>query len=75
MNWDRIEGYWKQLKGTAIQQWGMLTDDPLGQSSGQRDRLAGEIQEAYGITRDQAGKQSGFETRSLTRTRTRRPNS
>ena len=27
MNWDRIEGQWKQLKGKAQQRWGKLTDD------------------------------------------------
>ena len=25
MNWDRIEGKWKQLKGSVKQQWGKLT--------------------------------------------------
>ena len=29
MNWDRIEGNWKQLKGKAKEQWGKLTDDDL----------------------------------------------
>jgi uncharacterized protein YjbJ (UPF0337 family) len=27
MNWDRIEGNWKQLKGKAKVRWGKLTDD------------------------------------------------
>ncbi|MFZ2828603.1 CsbD family protein [Hydrogenophaga sp.] len=27
MNWDRIEGNGKQLKGQAIEPWGQLTDD------------------------------------------------
>jgi uncharacterized protein YjbJ (UPF0337 family) len=25
MNWDRITGTWRQLKGIARQQWGRLT--------------------------------------------------
>ena len=29
MNWDRIEGNWKQFKGKAKEQWGKLTDDDL----------------------------------------------
>jgi uncharacterized protein YjbJ (UPF0337 family) len=29
MDWNRIEGDWKQLKGTAKEQWGRLTDDDL----------------------------------------------
>ena len=30
MNWDRIQGHWKQLTGQAREQWGKLTDDDLG---------------------------------------------
>lgn len=57
MNWDRIEGNWKQFKGNARQQWGKLTDDQLEVISGKRDLLAGKIQEAYGITKEEAEKQ------------------
>ena len=57
MNWDRIEGNWKQFKGTVKQQWGKLTDDQLDAISGKRDLLAGKIQESYGITKDEAEKQ------------------
>ena len=57
MNWDRIEGNWKQLKGNAKQQWGKLTDDQLDVIAGKRDQLAGKIQEAYGISKDEAEKQ------------------
>ena len=34
MNWDQIEGGWKQLKGKAKEQWGRLTDDELDQAAG-----------------------------------------
>jgi uncharacterized protein YjbJ (UPF0337 family) len=57
MNWDRIEGNWKQFKGTAKQQWGKLTDDQLDVISGKRDLLAGKIQETYGVTKEDAEKQ------------------
>ncbi len=57
MNWDRIEGNWKQYKGSAKQQWGKLTDDQLDVTSGKRDVLVGKIQEAYGISKDEAEKQ------------------
>ena len=57
MNWDRIEGNWKQFKGTVKQQWGKLTDDQLDAISGKRDLLAGKIQETYGISKDVAEKQ------------------
>lgn len=42
MNWDRIEGNWKQFKSNVKQQWGKLTDDQLDVIAGKRDRLAGK---------------------------------
>ncbi|TMH29286.1 MAG: CsbD family protein [Betaproteobacteria bacterium] len=57
MNWDRIEGNWQQFKGTAKQQWGKLTDNQLDVIAGKRDLLAGRIQEAYGVSKDEAEKQ------------------
>jgi uncharacterized protein YjbJ (UPF0337 family) len=57
MNWDRIEGNWKQLKGKAKEQWGKLTDDQLDVIGGREDQLVGKVQEAYGIGRDEAQKQ------------------
>ena len=29
MNWDQIEGRWKQLTGDVKKQWGRLTDDDV----------------------------------------------
>ena len=57
MNWDRIEGNWKQFKGNALQQWGKLKGDELDMIAGKRDLLFGKIQEAYGITMEQAEAQ------------------
>ena len=57
MNWDRIEGNWKQFKGSVKEQWGKLTDDQLDIVEGKRDRLAGKIQEAYGVTAEAAEHQ------------------
>ena len=54
MNWDIIEGNWKQFKGIVKQKWGKLTDDKLDASAGKRDQLAGTLQETYGITQEQA---------------------
>ena len=45
MNWDRIEGSWKQVIGKARAQWGKLTDDDLDVVAGRREQLAGKIQE------------------------------
>ena len=49
MNWDVIEGNWKQFKGHVKEQWGKLTDDNLDTIAGKRDQLTGRIQESYGI--------------------------
>lgn len=57
MNWDKIEGNWTQFKGQAKQQWGKLTDDDLDVVGGKRDQLLGRLQEAYGISKDEAEKQ------------------
>ena len=57
MNWDRIEGNWKQFKGSAKEQWGKLTDDQLDMAAGKRDKLVGKIQEAYGISKEESAKQ------------------
>lgn len=54
MNWNIVEGTWKQFKGEVKAQWGRLTDDQLDVIAGQRDQLAGEIQKVYGITQDEA---------------------
>ena len=57
MNWDRIEGNWKQLRGKVREQWGQLTDDELDKIGGRRDQLAGQLQKSYGIAQDEAEKQ------------------
>ncbi|KAA9134113.1 CsbD family protein [Marinihelvus fidelis] len=57
MNWDTIEGNWKQFKGKARNQWGKLTDDDWDQVEGRREQLAGKIQERYGKSRDAAERE------------------
>jgi uncharacterized protein YjbJ (UPF0337 family) len=57
MNKDTIEGNWKEFKGKIQEKWGKLTDDRLDVIEGKRDQLAGEIQQAYGISKEQAEKQ------------------
>jgi len=57
MNWDRIEGNWKQFRGNAVQQWGKLTGDQLDVIAGKRDLLLGRIQELYGISKEEGEKQ------------------
>ena len=43
MNWDRIEGNWKRVKGNVVEQWDDLTED----------QLASRIRETYGISDDE----------------------
>jgi uncharacterized protein YjbJ (UPF0337 family) len=57
MNWDQIQGKWKQLKGTARQKWAKLTDDDLEYIAGNREHFAGRLQERYGIAKEEAERQ------------------
>jgi len=58
MNWDQVEGKWKQLQGSAKQKWAKLTDSDLDYIAGGRDRFVGRLQERYGIAREEAQKQA-----------------
>ncbi|RYG43469.1 CsbD family protein [bacterium] len=58
MNWDTIEGNWKQLRGKAQEKWGELTDSEYDQIGGKKDQLVGKLQEKYGITRDEAERRA-----------------
>lgn len=57
MNKDTIEGNWKELKGRVKERWGKLTDDRLDEIAGRRDQLTGAVQQAYGISRNEAEKE------------------
>ena len=54
MNWDRIEGNWKQFAGKVKENWGDLTDDDVAQLNGQREQLEGILQKRYGYAKDVA---------------------
>jgi uncharacterized protein YjbJ (UPF0337 family) len=56
MDWNRVEGNWKQVKGKVKEKWGNLTDDDLTAINGQRDQLEGKIQERYGLAKDKVQK-------------------
>jgi uncharacterized protein YjbJ (UPF0337 family) len=56
MDWNRVEGNWKQTKGKIKEKWGQLTEDDLTQINGKRDQLEGKIQERYGLAKDRARK-------------------
>ena len=44
MNWDQVQGSWKQFKGQVKQKWGDLTDDEIDRVEGRQEELAGLIQ-------------------------------
>jgi uncharacterized protein YjbJ (UPF0337 family) len=56
MNWDRVEGNWKTLRGQVQQKWGKLTDDDVNVIEGKRTELSGRLQERYGYAKDEAEK-------------------
>ena len=57
MNWDQIEGKWKQAIGRIKEKWGKLTDDDLQMIKGKREQLVGRIQERYGVAKEEAERQ------------------
>jgi uncharacterized protein YjbJ (UPF0337 family) len=56
MDWNRVEGNWKEVKGKVKEKWAKLTDDDLTAINGQRDQLEGRLQKRYGYAKDQARK-------------------
>lgn len=57
MNWDEVEGNWKQMRGSIKKLWGKLTDDDLTEIDGDREKLIGRLQARYGITKEDAERQ------------------
>jgi len=58
MNWDQMEGKWKQMKGSLQAKWGELTDDDLDYINGHREKLVGRMQERYGVAKEEAQKRA-----------------
>lgn len=56
MNWDQVQGNWKQWSGQAKEKWGKLTDNELTEAAGRREQLAGLLQERYGYARAEADR-------------------
>lgn len=57
MNWNIVEGKWKEMAGSIREQWGKLTDDELQEIGGKKDKLEGVLQVKYGLTQEAASKQ------------------
>ena len=56
MDWNRVEGNWKQLKGKVKEKWGNLTDDDLTAINGQRDQLEAKSNSATASRRIRSEK-------------------
>jgi uncharacterized protein YjbJ (UPF0337 family) len=48
MNQDEIKGKFTEFRGMVKRKWGQLTDDEIAEAEGDRDMLAGKIQQKYG---------------------------
>ena len=57
MNWDQVEGKWKEFAGSARAHWSKLTDDDWQTITGKKEHLIGRIQERYGIAKEEAERQ------------------
>lgn len=57
MNWEIIERDWEQLKEKVMAEWDNLSADSVDQIAGRRDQLTARIQEAYGISKEEAEEQ------------------
>ena len=57
MNWDRVEGQWKQRRGKAVHHWGKLMNDELAAIAGKHEEFVGILQEKYGIAKEEAKRQ------------------
>jgi uncharacterized protein YjbJ (UPF0337 family) len=57
MDWDRVQGSWKQLHGKVKAKWGKLTDHDLTAINGRREELEGKLQQLYGLQKDQVRKE------------------
>lgn len=54
MNWDQIEGQWRQLTGRLKSTWGKATDDDATNVAGKKRMLLGKLQSRYGVVKDGA---------------------
>jgi uncharacterized protein YjbJ (UPF0337 family) len=57
MNWDRMEGEWKQRRGKAVHYWGKVMNDDLASIAGRYEELVGRLQESYGIAKETTEQQ------------------
>jgi uncharacterized protein YjbJ (UPF0337 family) len=54
VNWDQVEGQWKQRRGKAARNWGKVMNDELAAVAGKHEQLVGILQQKYGIAKEEA---------------------
>ena len=52
MNQEQAKGKWDQIKGKAMEAWGVLTDNDFKKAEGSVEKLYGVIQEKVGDTKE-----------------------
>ena len=57
MNWDRIEGKWKEVIGNLKEKWAEFTNSPIDVIAARHEQQAGEMQEMYGVAKEKMEKQ------------------
>jgi uncharacterized protein YjbJ (UPF0337 family) len=57
MNWDQLEGQWKQMGAKMKSKWAKLTDDDLQNLGAKKDELVAKLQERYGVLKEEAERQ------------------
>lgn len=57
MNWDQIEGKWKEMKGEVRKKWAKLSDSDIEAIGGKKDELIGRLQKEYGYSKEEAEKE------------------
>ncbi len=57
MHWDRIEAQWQRFRVAAKVRWHKLSERQLELIGGRRELLARRIQDAYGVSPDEAERQ------------------
>jgi uncharacterized protein YjbJ (UPF0337 family) len=57
MDWERISANWAHWRGRIQGRWSRLTREQLDTIGGRREPLLRRLQEAYGLSRDEAERQ------------------
>lgn len=57
MNSQQFQTYWTHLQSKIKQKWSKFTDQDLKQINGEKEKFLSQLQQKYGINKDQAEKE------------------